>query len=123
MLQAAAATAMKMPNLKIMEIWNGREGLATLFRYESTRGGQPTTITWRGTWEFDLRPPVIQAWETVTLKYCGHRPVIVKELLDVAIKSHGDAIHYLRPLNLIIRPVSLQQILIEHRIREGGKYN
>ncbi|KAJ5606397.1 hypothetical protein N7510_009178 [Penicillium lagena] len=32
MLQTAAAVAMKMPNLKLMEIWNGREGSAMLFR-------------------------------------------------------------------------------------------
>ncbi|CAI7606412.1 unnamed protein product [Penicillium glandicola] len=47
MLQTAAALAMKMPNLKSMEIWNGREGLAVLFRYQLTREGQPVVITWR----------------------------------------------------------------------------
>ncbi|RHZ45012.1 uncharacterized protein CDV56_100434 [Aspergillus thermomutatus] len=122
MLQAAAAVAMKMPNLKSMEIWNGREGLAMLFRYQLTGEGQPAVITWRGTWEFTLRPPVVQAWEAVALEHCGHRSIIiVKELLDagVVVKSHGDAIHHLKLLNPVIRPLSLQQIQMEHRIRAG----
>ena len=78
-------------------------------------------ITWRGTWEFALRPPVIQAWEAVALKYHGRGCVIVKELLDVGavVKSHADAIHHLKLLNRVIRPVSLCQIRMEHRIREG----
>jgi hypothetical protein len=33
MLRAAAAAAMKMPNLETMEIWNGEKGLAMLFKY------------------------------------------------------------------------------------------
>lgn len=32
-LQAAAAAAMKMPRLNAMEPWNGRKGLACVFRY------------------------------------------------------------------------------------------
>lgn len=48
MLQAAAAGAMKMPQLEIMEIWNGRKGLASLFKYQAFRKTQQATITWRG---------------------------------------------------------------------------
>jgi hypothetical protein len=73
MLQKAAAVAMKMPNLKSMEIWNGREGLAMLFRYQLTGEGQPAVLTWRGTWQFTLRAPIVQAWEAVALKHCSHK--------------------------------------------------
>ncbi|KAF5969931.1 hypothetical protein FBULB1_9921 [Fusarium bulbicola] len=34
MLQNAAATALRMPRLRIMELWNGRKGVAMLFRYQ-----------------------------------------------------------------------------------------
>ncbi|KAL2867734.1 uncharacterized protein BJX67DRAFT_380677 [Aspergillus lucknowensis] len=121
MLRAAAAAAMKMPNLETMEIWNGQEGLAMLFRYQVTGGGGPAMITWRGTWEFALRPPVVLAWEAVALEHRGHGSVIVKELLEVGavVKSHGDAIHHLKLLNPVIRPISLRQIRMEHRICEG----
>ncbi|RFU75819.1 hypothetical protein TARUN_6420 [Trichoderma arundinaceum] len=115
---AAAAAAMKMPNLKAMEIWNGREGLAMLFRYQLVERG--AVITCRGTWEFALRPPVIQAWEAVTLNHGGRGTVIVKELLDISsVKSHGDAIHQLEFSKPVVRPVSLWQIRMEHKIRGG----
>lgn len=121
MLQAAAAAAMKMPNLETMEIWNGREGLAMLFRYHRSIGStQPPVITWRGTWEFAMQAPAIRAWEAVALKHRGCGSVIVKELLDVGvIQSHGDAIHHLKFSSTVIRPVSLRQIRMEHRIRVG----
>lgn len=77
-------------------------------------------LTWRGTWQFTLRPPIVQAWEEVALKRRDCRCVIVEELLDAGVvKSHGDAIHHLKLLNPVIRPVSLQQIQMEHRIRDG----
>lgn len=121
MLRSAAAAAMKMPRLETMEIWNGREGLAMLFKYQLARGGQSAVITCRGTWEFALRTPVVQAWEGVALNTHGHKCVIVKNLLDdgVVIESHGDAIHHLKLSSPVIRPVSLQQIRMEHRICRG----
>ncbi|KAI1402932.1 hypothetical protein F4819DRAFT_507019 [Hypoxylon fuscum] len=119
LLRAAAAAAMKMPKLEIMEIWNGREGLAALFRYRSTGGGHPPVLTWKGTWALTLQPPLVQLWESVASKYCGSRSiVVVHELLcNDNIGSHGDALHILEPLNTVIRPVSLQQIQIEHQFR------
>ncbi|KAF4464872.1 hypothetical protein FALBO_8304 [Fusarium albosuccineum] len=125
MLQAAAAAASKMPKLQVMEIWNGRQGLAMVFRYRSggsgKPGGQPAVVTRRGTWEFILQPSVIQAWQAVAVKHQDIGPVFVDEVLDRdTVKSHGDAIHYLELSGSVIRPVSLQQIRIEHQIVEGG---
>lgn len=121
MLRSAAAAAMTMPRLETMEIWNGREGLAMLFRYQLARGGGPAVITCRGTWEFALRTPVVQAWEGVALKNHGQGCVIVKYLLNDGIESHGDAIHHLKLSSPVIRPISLQQIRMEHRICKGVK--
>ena len=121
MLRSAAAAAMNMPRLETMEIWNGREGLAMLFRYQLLGGGRPAVITCRGTWEFTLRTPVVQAWEGVALKNHGQGCVIVKDLLNDGIESHGDAIHHLKLSSLVIRPISLQQIRMEHRICKGVK--
>lgn len=118
MLQQAAAVAMKMPNLQSMEIWNGRKGLAMLFRYHLTSDG--VVLTLRGTWPFALRDPVVQAWKHVAPKHYSHNPMVVEEMLNAElIKSHGDAIHYLKFLNLVVRPISLRQIRMEHRMREG----
>jgi hypothetical protein len=44
MLQAAAAAAIKMPQLETMEIWNGRKGLAALFKYQAFRDIQEAII-------------------------------------------------------------------------------
>ncbi|KAI1119204.1 hypothetical protein F5Y14DRAFT_125445 [Nemania sp. NC0429] len=121
MLQAAAATAMKMPQLKTMEIWNGRKGLAALFKYHAFRNIRQATLTWRATWELTMEPSTIQAWKAVANQHGGRwRLDLVRERLDeAAIKSHGDAIHYLMLTNQVIRPVSLQQIRIEQEALEG----
>jgi hypothetical protein len=121
MLRAAAAAAMKMSNLETMEIWNGEKGLAMLFRYQRAERVQPAVITWRGTWKLTLRPLVIQAWDSVSLRHRGQGHVIVEELLDAgaSVKSHGDAIRHLKLSRPVIRPVSLRQIQMEHIIREG----
>ena len=120
MLRAAAAAALKMPNIETMEIWNGAKGLAMLFRYQRA-GRRPAVITCRGTWELTLRPLVIQAWDSVALRHGGQGHVIVKELLDAGacVQSHGDAICHLKLSRPVIRPVSLRQIQLEHKIREG----
>lgn len=77
------------------------------------------SLTWRSTWDFALQPSVLQAWKEVALYHHSHVSDIVMELLvPDTIKSHGDAIHYLKLLKPVIRPVSLQQIRLEHRIRE-----
>jgi len=134
MLRDAAATAMRMPKLENMEMWNGDKGSAMLFRYQHRRphsqpGTQrPAVITWKGTWTralvSRLRPPVIDAWEAVARQQNSLGLTIVEEALSesdaATIKSHGDAIHYLNLSGPVIRPISLQQIRMEQMIRERG---
>lgn len=122
MLQAAAAAAMKMPRLETMEIWNGRKGLAALFKYQAFRNRhlQEARLIWRGTWILRMEPPILRAWEAVVHQYNGWRLDWVQERLEEAdIKSHGDAIHYLMLSSQVIRPISLQQIRTEQKALEG----
>ncbi|KAJ4855376.1 uncharacterized protein T069G_10934 [Trichoderma breve] len=120
MLQAAAAVATKMPQLKTMEIWNGRKGVAALFKYQVFHDIQQARIIWRGTWEYIMEPSVVRAWEAFVQQHHGWRLDLTQELLDeAAIKSHGDAIGYLRLSGQVIRPISLQQIRIEQRALKG----
>lgn len=120
MLRAAAAAAMKMPRLKTMEIWNGRKGLAALFRFEALRNEGEAAIVWRGTWELAMEPATIQAWKDVMHQWDGRRLNLSEELLHKdTIKSHGDALRYLKLSGQVIRPVSLQQILREQKALEG----
>lgn len=124
MLHAAAAAAMRMPRLETMEIWNGRIGLAAVFRYQTLRNARQATVTWRATWELTMEPSLIRAWEAVVHhRYDDSwRLRVVQEWLDTAaIKSHGDAISCLRLSGQVIRPVSLQQIQMEQKALEGTK--
>ncbi|KAK1595393.1 uncharacterized protein LY79DRAFT_547567 [Colletotrichum navitas] len=120
MLRAAAAAAMKMPRLEIMEIWNGRKGLAALFRYQAFHNAQQAVIVWKGTWRFIMETSIIQAWEAVMSQYDGRKLELVQEQLDgAAIESHGDALHYLKLSSQAIRSISLQQIRMEQKALEG----
>lgn len=124
MLGAAAAAAMRMPRLETMEIWNGRKGLAAVFRYQTLRNARQATVTWRATWELTLEPWLIRAWEAVVHHRYGESWSlgVVQERLDAAaIKSHGDAVPCLRLSGQVIRPVSLQQIQMEQNALEGAK--
>jgi hypothetical protein len=122
MLQAAAAAAIKMSQLETLEIWNGRKGLAALFKYQAFRDIREAIIIWRGTWKLTIEPSVTQAWEAVVHRYDGWRFNVVEERLDeAAIKSHGDAIHDLMLSSEVVRPISLQQIQIEQKALEGVK--
>lgn len=109
LLQRGADIAMRMPKLKIMEIWNGRAGLAALFQYRS----KPGLVTWKGTWDFTLRTATIKAWESVA-SYHRTKLSVVYEMLDKSkIGCLGDAIYHLDHSERVIRPVSLQQIRLE----------
>ena len=120
MLQAAAAAAMHMPRLEMMEIWNGRKGLAALFRYQALRNVQQAILLWRGTWDLAMEPSMVRAWEAVMRQYGGRRLDLVQERLEkAAIKSHGDALYYLMLSNQVIRPISLQQIQAEQKALDG----
>lgn len=123
LLKTAAATAMRMPRLETLEIWNGRKGLAALFKYQAFCDTRKAKITWRATWNLTMEPSLIKAWEAV-VRYQhddSWRLELVQEWLDeAAIMSHGDAIERLVLSGQVIRPISLQQILMEQKALEGA---
>lgn len=116
LLRDAAVTALKMPRLETMELWNGRRGVAMLFRYQRARDKQLATITVRGTSELALGTAVTQAWDMVAHQHHHSKVVIQTSLIDPdVIQCHGDAIRQLGLSTEVVRPVSLRQILHEHR--------
>lgn len=122
MLITAAVAARRMPRLETVEIWNGREGLAGLFRFRSARRGRTAGISWRGTWDLGLGKEVIQAWEAIAHRYRRAELVVVnEEVLDSSkIRFHGDAIHHLGIEAQVVRPVSLYQMRMERDVREAA---
>ncbi|KAI9170778.1 hypothetical protein HJFPF1_00250 [Paramyrothecium foliicola] len=110
MLKEAGLAALNMPRLKTMEIWNGREQLAGHFKFELVKS-QPSTITWKSTWELTLPSFVTQAWEDVVNRRSSYGlTVLYHKLEGGSIMSHGDAMSILELPELVVRPVSLEQI-------------
>jgi len=109
LLSRAATVALRMPRLDTLVLWNGTRGNACAFIYtwDSTGGA---CITWRGTWELDLNPDVVQMWQPVASKVrpCALR--VVKEGVNGVIRSHGDAIHHLGLPCQVASPASIWQI-------------
>jgi hypothetical protein len=123
MLRDAAVAAYRMPRLETMVIWNGRKGFAGLFKYQACPRYRQGTITWRGTWDLILAGSVIYAWGGVVYPFHSHRLTVVHGRLgdDAVVNSHADAIHYLSLSDQVIRPVSLQQIWIEHEAMKDAE--
>ncbi|EFY84131.1 hypothetical protein MAC_09826 [Metarhizium acridum CQMa 102] len=115
MLRDAAAAALKMPRLGTMELWNGRRGVAMLFRYQRARNGQSVIMTVRGTSDFSLGVAATEAWDMVARRHRHGRVVVQTSSIDPdVIRCHGDAILHLGLSTEVVRPVSLRQILSEH---------
>lgn len=114
LLIRAAKAVIDMPALQTMELWNGRAGLAALFRYQRAYAA----VIWRGTWDFALRPAVVQAWEDTSITHGARGLVVRTERLECGpdIKSHGDAIYHLGLSKPVVRPISLHQIRTEHNV-------
>ncbi|KAH7329427.1 hypothetical protein B0I35DRAFT_456794 [Stachybotrys elegans] len=114
LFKAAASAARSMPKLKTLEIWNGLEGLAALFKYEFIPSYQRrSAVTWRATWRVSIQTEVVEAWEKVTRNW-GDYPdgidMVYESVNPEEIKSHADAVMNLKLSEMVIRPISLQQI-------------
>lgn len=119
LLGTIALVAMKMPRLKLMELWNGTAGFAGVFQYQILESDCTAKITWRSTWDLSLEPRILKAWQAVASERVGCKLQVFTELLDAndVITSHGDAIRYLMLLNTVVHPVSLWQIQKETAYR------
>ncbi|KAK9769405.1 putative F-box domain-containing protein [Seiridium cardinale] len=105
-----------------------------LFRYQHRRPhSQPgeqrsAVISWKGTWTramvSRLRPRVTDTWQAVARQQNSLRLTVIEEALNESdaaeIKSHGDALYYLKLSSPVIRPISLRQTRMEQMIREGA---
>jgi hypothetical protein len=108
LLYKAGITALRMPKLRTLAIWNGREGNACAFIYHTDQTS--AHITWRSTWEMHLSPRVVEVWERVALESRSCRLRVTKQQVQGVIGSHGDAIHRLSLPCPVVDPESLWQI-------------
>ncbi|KXH42989.1 hypothetical protein CSIM01_01743 [Colletotrichum simmondsii] len=63
LLQQAAAAAMCLPKLKVMELWQDWKDAATLFRYEVS--GHTVEVSHGASWDLKLHQDVWNEWEEV----------------------------------------------------------
>ncbi|KAK4153544.1 hypothetical protein C8A00DRAFT_43548 [Chaetomidium leptoderma] len=113
LLYGAGMAALRMPKLRTLAIWNGRAGNACAFIYHTD--GNYAYVTWRGTWEMDLSPRVVEVWERVALESRSCPLRVTKQQVQGVIGSHGDAIHRLALPCPVVAPESLWQIRREGR--------
>ncbi|KAL8860317.1 MAG: hypothetical protein Q9178_003288 [Gyalolechia marmorata] len=123
LLETTAVVAMKMPRLKLMELWNGRAGFAGVFQYQIVESDCTAKITWRSTCDLSLEPRTLKAWQAVASERVGCKLQVFTEILDanVVITSHGDAIRHLMLLTTVVHPVSLWQIQKETAYRSRSR--
>ncbi|KAK2755715.1 hypothetical protein FQN54_005865 [Arachnomyces sp. PD_36] len=93
LLYNARSCAINMLQLESMVLWNHGHKEACAFIYHRDKAGGQATLTWRGTWDFELSHDVIEDWQIITP--CNHVRVN-NERVQGVIKSHSDAIYYLR---------------------------
>ncbi|KAI1773514.1 hypothetical protein F4818DRAFT_452960 [Hypoxylon cercidicola] len=115
LLEAAGTAARNMPQLRMMEIWNGKlSDTGCLFRY--CTNDDSSTITWRSTWEVELvlEDRVIVSWTRTVRQNTRHENLaIVFERLPKDNTSIGFPASVLRHLKLrdrIVHPISFGQI-------------
>ncbi|KAM0563174.1 hypothetical protein ACHAPJ_000890 [Fusarium lateritium] len=105
LLRAAARAVQKMPNLQLLELWNGKEKQACVFRYRVA--ASVSEITWLGTHVDTLDRQVIEAWNETSMA-CGRSDLraSASRLNSEEIVSAGTVLRYLDLRNQIMHPVS-----------------
>lgn len=115
LIHSAARAIKKMPKLRIMELWNGGQGHAAVFRYKSVKAGGCASIAWRGSWSLKFETGVVTAWENVAgASHAGYLHIQNELLRPLQIRSHGEAVLILELETEVACPVSIQQIHREH---------
>lgn len=108
----AALAAMKLPRIRILEIWNSGPGFGFLFRY--TQDSHQAAITWRsiGT-QFVLMPKIVRAWTRVA----SRRPLAIERIPFTEADGNGTSfnrfsIHrHLALQRLVFDPITEAQIV------------
>ncbi len=109
LLKNASLTALNMPQLKCLVLWNSEQGQACAVIYLRHTDSRMATLTWRGTWDLELSHDVVESWKKVASGSC-HLRIESEALQDVDIRSHGDAVYHLRLPDGVIDTESLRQI-------------
>ncbi|KKP04864.1 hypothetical protein THAR02_03042 [Trichoderma harzianum] len=115
MLKAAGDTALAMPMLQDLEIWNGGLGHAAIFEYHGQRG--EAYIAWHSTWDLAIDSHAVKAWESVAYKNHGCRLDVHDEHTLIGagdeFRHYQDVIRRLRTRRNVISRESLGELRLE----------
>ncbi|UKZ68359.1 uncharacterized protein TrAtP1_009398 [Trichoderma atroviride] len=114
LLCRAGELVRRMPKMRTLVLWNGGKDHACAFMYCVDENDYPS-ITWRGTWDMEMSPRIIEAWQDVASTLPSCRLDVRNERIEETIGSHGDAIYYLRLPLQVVEPASLWQMRREAR--------
>lgn len=113
LLYDAGQTALKMPKLRVMELWNARNGKAAIFRYQRKPFNQ-AEITWtrhQSThWSFSPCAKVEKQWTVVARSHGCRELTISSAWMDPSRLGLSSVLNDLHLRHLILTPVSLWQI-------------
>jgi hypothetical protein len=125
LLMAAARAAAFMPKLEVMEIWNGGEGHACLFRY-SNEAGEPN-ITWASNWGINVQLDhnVVYYWANLprhTQRPHGSLTIAVNRLprRREQVKTYATTIRYLKLRSSVLDLISDYQLSWEEYNHSKG---
>ena len=121
-LVAAGAAALRMPRLKVMDLWDTDSPSAAIFQYSNKNGDDPKVI-WRPFGKripsgLESYPTIIGAWQDVAQMHSRKHLTITSESLQLSCeefrRSYGKCILSHLELNrLLLDPRSLHQIWFE----------
>ncbi|PKK40878.1 hypothetical protein CI102_15367 [Trichoderma harzianum] len=118
LLCRAAAIAKRMPELDTFVLWNGAKGDACAFIYRVK--GSKASITWRGTWDLEMSPKVVETWNSVALTRSWREIEIYQERIGSEVNCVGDAIRHLKLPCRVVEPASLWQMRREGNLVPYG---
>ncbi|KAK2777232.1 hypothetical protein CKAH01_12198 [Colletotrichum kahawae] len=111
LLQMAAAATKLMPKLRLMEVWNGGDGNASVFRYEVSDDNKGE-ISWQSTQNCEpFEQEVIEAWEKVAQDHgLGGLTIRPSTLLSGDFTYYGSIIPLLTSKEEVVHPMSVAQM-------------
>ncbi|KAM0432968.1 hypothetical protein ACHAPT_004673 [Fusarium lateritium] len=112
LLCAAARAANKMPKLRLLELWDGAEGKASVFRYCIVH--KVAEILWLSTITPKIGQQVVNTWTSVAVAQGQSDVRVSTQALDSEeILSAGTVLRYLYLREQILHPVSGYRIAWE----------
>ncbi|RFU32270.1 hypothetical protein B7463_g4081, partial [Scytalidium lignicola] len=115
LIQTAALAAQRMPQLEVMELWNGGEGYACIFRYER-RINQPR-IQLLSTWLGQLGTQEKESWRIVASEHSDYHELQTEQIhLETDLmEGYISVLSYLVLKGRLLNAISLQQKQMEIR--------